>query len=389
MRLWWTTACYELIKYSRMRSVLIILIALPLVLILLLGSAFDTHIKPAKVALHVADRGQMRESIDLFWKDEAITPYIHVLVTDSEKEVQDWVSEGIADYGIYVPESFSEKLLAGEMAKWHTFSGRYGEKNMVAEAVVDRYMANVNLNLAAVATFGPNYKPVNEKSGSAMVSGESFLTIGTLDAGDNQVFGKATSMQYYSVAYLIMFLLYGGMSAALALLDQKENGTLQRLYAIPVSFRISVFGIIVGSVLLAALQAIIIIAFTASVYGVEWGRHFGWIMLICLLTVAAGVGLAITIASFAGTSKTTQTLFSILIFTMTFLSGGMIAGIESMIGDVSKWTINYWANSGLRAIMSGNDSLAIWNNIGMLALISIILTIIGIIRLPKVVKQHG
>ncbi|HTG68130.1 MAG TPA: hypothetical protein VL921_02640, partial [Candidatus Udaeobacter sp.] len=84
MRVWWTTAYYELIKYSRMRSVLIILIGLPLLLILLLGSAFDTEIKPAKVALYVADQGEMKPGIDSFWNDEAIKPYIKVLKAESE-----------------------------------------------------------------------------------------------------------------------------------------------------------------------------------------------------------------------------------------------------------------------------------------------------------------
>jgi ABC-2 type transport system permease protein len=75
MRAWWTTAYYELIKYSRMRSVLIILIGLPLLLILLLGSAFDTEMKPSKVALYIADQGEMRASIDSFWNDDAKALY--------------------------------------------------------------------------------------------------------------------------------------------------------------------------------------------------------------------------------------------------------------------------------------------------------------------------
>ena len=111
------------------------------------------------------------------------------------------------------------------------------------------------------------------------------------------MFGETTAIQYYSVAYLIMFLLYGGMTAGIALLDQKSNGTLQRMYAIPTSFRAVVFGIITGAVMLAALQAIIIILFTHYVYGVDWGGHYDLITLICLLTTTAGAGLSIIIAS--------------------------------------------------------------------------------------------
>lgn len=389
MRAWWTTACYELLKYSRMRSVLIILIGLPLLLILLLGSAFDTEIKPAKVALSIADQGEMRTSIDAFWAEDAIKPYIKVIMADSEGEVQDFVREGIADYGVHIPSDFSKQLKTGVTTKWLTYSGRYEEKNTAADAVVNRYMTNVNLQLAAMETLGPDYTAGSKEAVKSAATGESLLSIGTLGTGDSQEFGPTTAIQYYSAAYLIMFLLYSGMSAALALLDQKESGTLQRLYTLPASFRSVVFGIFAGTMMLAALQAIIIVGFTSYVYGVAWGGCFGWITLICLFTAAAGVGLAIVIASYVRTRKTTQTLFSIIVFSMTFLSGGMMTGIENMIGGANKWTINHWANVSLRSIMSDTESANIWNEVGILGLIALILSIIAVIRLPKVVKQHA
>jgi len=389
MRVWWTTAYYELIKYSRMRSVLIILIGLPLLLILLLGSAFDTEIKPAKVALYVADQGEMKPGIDSFWNDEAIKPYIKVLKAESEGEVQDFVREGIADYGVFIPADFSKRLLAGDKANWLTYSGRYEEKNIAADTVVNGYMAKVNMRLAAVEKLGLELAAEADEANSRAAAGESPITTRNLGSGDSQEFGETSAIQYYSAAYLIMFLLYGGMSGALALLNQRESGTLQRMYAIPGSFRAIVFGIIVGAVMLAALQAVVIVTFTAYVYDVEWGSHFGWITLICLFTTAAGEGLAITIASFARTRKTTQTLFTIIVFSMTFLSGGMMTGIETMVGGADKLTINHWANASLRAIMSGTDTSAVWSEIGMLGLIALILSIIAVVRLPKVVKQHA
>ncbi|CAM3955508.1 ABC transporter permease [Paenibacillus alkaliterrae] len=389
MRACWITVYYELLKYSRMRSVLIILIGLPLLLILLLGSAFDREIKPAKVALFVDDQGEMRSGIDTFWSDESIAPYIKQLPAASEKEVQDLVTEGIADYGVYIPSGFSKRLLAGEEATWKTFSGRYGEKNMAADAVINSYMTNLNLQLAAMATLGPDQMAGRSQASGSVETKTSGIVIGNLGTEENQLFGPTNSMQYYSAAYLIMFLLFGGMSAAIALLDQKESGTLQRLYGLPSSFGANVFGIIVGAAMLAALQALVIISFTTFGYGVDWGGHFFWIAWICLLTTAAGSALAIIIASFAKTRKTMQTLFMILVFVMTFLSGGMMAGIENMIGNASKWTINHWANVSLRAIMSGSDTGSVWHEIGILAMIALILSLFAVLRLSKVVKQYG
>ncbi|WP_028611174.1 ABC transporter permease [Paenibacillus harenae] len=384
MRIWLTTAYYELVKYSRMRSVLIILIGLPLLLILLLGSAFDTEIKPAKLALYVGDQGELSASVNEFWIDDSIASYIKVIKADSEREVQDFVQEGTADYGVYVPADFSKRVMAGEKAEWQTFSGRYAEKNIAADAVVNSYMANINLQLAATAALG---------SGAAVQSAgprdEPPLMIGTLGNPEDRLFGETSAMQYYAAAYLIMFLLYSGMSAALALLQQKEDGTLQRMYALPVSFRTVVSGILTGAVFLAALQSIVIITFTKYVYHVQWSSQFLWIALICLLTTASGVGLAIIVASIAGSAKSTQTLFSILVFTMTFVSGGMMAGIQDRIGITGKLSVNHWANESLRALMSGSDFSAVSHEIGILAVIASVLFMIAMMRLPKVVKKHA
>ncbi|OME83015.1 hypothetical protein BK120_14475 [Paenibacillus sp. FSL A5-0031] len=387
MPAWWTAAYYELIKYARMRSVLIILIGLPLLLILLLGSAFDTEIKPAKIALYNADQGEMRASIDAFWSNEAVKPYVKVLDANSEKEVKDWIREGVADYGVSIPKNFSSELSAGETAKWSTFEGRYEEKNIAAAAFINKYMAAVNLQAAALQILGPELNAGAAQSQAP--AGQSHIETKNLSSGDNQAFGKESAMQYYSVAYLIMFLLYGGMTATIALLNQREAGTLQRMYAIPGSFRAMVFGIILGGVMLAALQAAVIIAFTSFVYGVDWGNNFGAITLTCLLTTAAGAALAITISSFVRSKKSTQTLFSIIVFSMTFISGGMIPDIVKMVGGLNQWTLNHWANDALRAIMNGEGSATVWNGIAVLGAIALGITIIAVIRLPKVVRQHA
>ncbi|MGO4543714.1 ABC transporter permease [Paenibacillus sp. 2TAB23] len=385
MRAWWTTVYYECVKYSRMRSLLVILIGLPLLLILLLGSAFNTDIKPAKVAVFNADHGNMREGVSLFWEEAAAGPYIKVLQAKSASEVQDWVREGTVDYGVSIPSDFSLQVEAGKASEWLTYAGRYEEKNIAADAVVNRYLSTVNLQLAAALTLGVTNAGDIQKDSSA----ENSILVHNLGMGDSEIFGETSAIQYYSAAYLIMFLMYGGMAAAIALINQRESGTLQRMYTNPSSFRMMMLGIICGAGMLAALQAIVILAFTSFVYDVDWGGQYGIIALICLLTAAAGVGLGITIASFAQNKKTTQTFFSIIVFSMTFLSGGMMTGIEKMVGGANKLTINHWASTSLRAVMTGTGQTEVWQEIGVLALFALSLLIIAIIRLPKVVKKYA
>ncbi|MFF2093541.1 ABC transporter permease [Paenibacillus sp. NPDC058174] len=391
MRVWWTTVYYEIIKYSKMRSMLLLLTALPLVLIFLLGNAFGENMKPAKVAVYINDQGELRSGIDSFWNDPSIGTYIDRLNAASETEVKDMVREGTADYGVVVPEDYSSRILTGQHAEWTAFPGRYEDRNIAVRAVIDSYMANTNLNLAAMETLGADYasSAAASSSNEAATAEEPIFRVGNVSGGKEDVFKSVSAVQYYAAAYLIMFLLYGGMSAALSLMNQRSRGTLQRIYAVPGVFRKAVAGILSGSLALAGLQAVVIIGFSAVVYGVDWGGRAGWIALTCLLTVIAGTGLAVTLASLVDSTKSLQTLFGVFVFVMTFLSGGMVPNIDQMVGGAGKYTLNYWANEVLRTVMYENDPSKIWSGIGILAAIAFCLVLIGVVRLPKVVKKHA
>ncbi|WP_042159997.1 ABC transporter permease [Paenibacillus gorillae] len=391
MRIWWTTVYYEIIKYSKMRSMLLLLTGLPLVLIFLLGNAFNQELKPAKVAVYISDQGELRSGIESFWKDPSIQTYMETLSAASETEVKDLVREGTADYGVVVPADYSSRILMGQSAEWKAYPGRYEERNIAARAVIDSYMSNTNLKLAAMETLGAAYSssPAASSSDETARPGEAVFRVGNVSGGKEDVFKSVSAVQYYAAAYLIMFLLYGGMSATLSLMNQRSRGTLQRIYAVPGAFRKAVAGILTGALALAGLQAIVIIGFSAVVYDVDWGGRVGWIALTCLLTAIAGTGLAVTLGSLVGSTKSLQTLFGIVVFVMTFLSGGMVPNIEQMVGGAGKYTLNYWANEVLRTIMYENDPSKIWSGIGILAAIAFCLALIGAVRLPKVVKKHA
>ncbi|ANY69872.1 hypothetical protein BBD42_27745 [Paenibacillus sp. BIHB 4019] len=386
MRTWWITLTYEWIKMSRMHTLLIVLAGLPLLLIYLLGSAFDSEIKPAKVAVYNADQGAMREGIDAFWQGADILPYARPIALSSEAQVREEVQDGTADYGVIIPADYSDKLAAGESVSWHTLEGHDGSKNIAAHSIIRAYLSQVNMQAAAFKVLGPESLSGLE---SRQKDAAALVKVQTLGGGSDQSFGSVSAIQYYSVAYLIMFLQYGGMTGAVSLLRQKREGTLQRLYGIPASFSAVVAGVISGAALLGVMQTIIMIVFTKYVYGVDWGGAYWGIALISLLTIIAGSGLALTIASFAKTVKTMQTLFNTLIFSMTFLSGGMVAMIQNKLGLISKLNINFWANAALRGLMDGSSRVLVWQNIGILAAIAAVLAIFAIIRLPKVVKQHA
>lgn len=385
MQTWMTVAWYELIQFLRLRSVVIIMFILPLFLIFLLGTVFDNQMKPVNISIHIADQGPISKDIEAFLEDERTERYANVSFASSGKEVLEQLREGSADYGIVVPEDFSARFISGQEASWIAYPGRQDYENLMAESTMNFFLNELQTGRMAVIA-GVEAGSAEQLVGSG---GMPPLVSAELTGEGKAVFGSVSAIQYYGGAYLIMFLLYSGMPAALSLLEEKEKGTLGRLYAVPQPFWMIVLGKFAGTGLFAIVQAITIIVFTWQVFGVSWGSHPLLLVLVCVLTSLCAIGLSLIIASFAGTSKATQSIFSSLTVLMTFVTGGMIADLSSNVLEMGKYTINHWAVVTIKRIMDESDTALIWQSMGVLAMIAAALLIIAFARLKKVVKLHA
>lgn len=380
-------AVNEVIRLSRIRSAMLMLFGLPLLLIFLLGNALDHNIKPVKVSLYIGDTGELGQAMQVFLDSEPVKQRLLLRMTDSDEAVQEDLRSGRADYGFSMPPDFSEQVHSGK-GELNSYPGRMVERNLTAEAVLNGFVQEIKIRQsAAIVTMGKTASAQSPDESSAHTGASpSMVNVGTLAAGGNVIFGHVSSLQYYSVAYLIMFLLFSGMSAAISLSEEREKGTLQRLYAMPVSMNSIVFGKLAGILVIAFIQAAFIVTFTKVIYGVDWGTDYGGIALICLLTSIAAVCLAVIIASFVRSRKAVESLYSLIVVMMTFFSGGMVAGLGESVRDIGKFSINHWANEALRQIMSGGSLSGEWQAVLTLSAIAAGLVWISAFRFRKAVE---
>ncbi|MCQ6558192.1 ABC transporter permease [Paenibacillus mendelii] len=386
MYAWLTMAWFELIRFVRMKSVIALMFLLPLLLIFLLGNAFREEMKPVKVAVHLADEDALGTMIRSYLQDKETADYMVATEVSTEDEAREQVRNGTADFGVVIPTGFSARVMAGDEAAWNVYPGRDDNRNIMAESVLQRLLTQIEVRQTAAAVLGANSAGLpQENDVPRALPGIKTEHVG----GGKDPFGSVTAIQYYAGAYLIMFLLYSGMSGILSLINERELGTIGRLYGTPHPIWLLVLGKLTGFGLFAVLQAMAIIGFSWLVYGVQWGGSPFLMILVCLLTSASAVGLSAIIASFVRTSKATLNMFSVLTIFMTFLSGGMVADLSGTIRRIGDFTINHWATVTIRRIMDNGDMDHIWQGIGVLAAIAAVLMFIGAMRLKKVVRLHA
>lgn len=382
-----TAAQYQIVTLLRMPSLIVMLVLQPLVLILLLGHAFGGEMKPAKVGLYIEDTGSLSKSINEYWHSDQAAAYAVVEPTQSAEETRQSVESGRFDYGVIIREGFSADVTAGKPAQWELLPGHDDSRNIAVRAVAERYLSEMNLSQAAAINSFGNAK-LTAANSMAAAPAETIL-VGTLGASADHLFGTVNANQYYAVSNLIMFLLYVGLTGTIALQNEQQNFTLQRIYTQPSRFNMVVYGKLAGVVCFGIAQSVVIIAFTTFVYDVDWGNRFDLTALVCLLSIGAGIGSAIVIASFFKTIHAFRNFYNIFVFVATFLSGGMVANLDGTMGELGKFTLNYWSTKGLRGIMNGVEGTDLWMPIGVLAIIAAALLTIGAMRMSKVVKVNA
>jgi ABC-2 type transport system permease protein len=385
-------AYHEILGMLRSRTSLMLTLFLPLLLIFILGSALSPMfgdgprtVGKVTLAVYPADKGPLSEQALQLLASDSIADILTVLRVASVDEVMTLLKQEEADFGIEIPTTFSADASAGKPAAWILYSGISVNKNLKAEMTL-RYVLDRWNNSRAMAAMG--IMPSGAQSAVASEPGtehkssvqeQQLVKIGSL----NEKHAVTSAMEYYSISMLIMFLMMTGVSAGVSLSVERENHTLERLYAMPVRTSFIIFGKLAGRGLFAAFQALIIVVFTSSVYGVHWGSSYGYLALTCVLTIVASLSFALFLALFIRTTRNVDLIFTLSVTLMTFISGGMAPNLGSLMNKIAQFTINRWAMGSLTRIMLGLGQTAILEQLSILALISLGLFLAAIIGYRK------
>jgi len=371
----------ELLQISRMRSVLLILFVLPLLLIFVLGSALSSQFSASeytpeqvKLAVYNQDTGMMKTILQQFFQSTKTKEILEITNVDSEMALKNLIKSHEVDGGLIIPAAFSQEIMGGRTADWSYVAGPNTSKNDMARMMLQTFTDQATQAQAAAIVLGVNSISDGQHHASSIAESASAVKIGKLQ--DNLY--EASSFQYYSCTMLIMFLLFGGMSAAISLLREVENKTFQRMIAAPVPVSHVLLGKLLGSTIQSIIQGAIIIGFTGLVYGVDWGTHLLGVGLTAFFTIIASISLATVLAGILKSSKAVESIYSTIVFVMTFLSGGMIVFIGGELGGAGKFTLNYWANGSAFRFMMGVDVSTAWNLLFVLIGIATVLLVLAV-----------
>ena len=189
-------------------------------------------------------------------------------------------------------------------------------------------------------------------------------------------------MQYYGVAMLAMFLLFGANTATRLMVDERENKTLGRILCAKPSKLILIAGKFIGLMIICFVQATILISFTGLFYGISWGSSFVGIFVVTLSACFAAAGFGMFISAIAKSQQAVEGLGQIFIQGFTLIGGGMIPIyiISPAIKNISRLTINWWVLHGYHDLMLGHGIITVLPYCLILLIMGVFYLSIGAVR---------
>lgn len=165
---------------------------------------------------------------------------------------------------------------------------------------------------------------------------------------------------YYAGAVAVLFVLFASVNGALTLLEERDNGLIDRIVAGPGSVRVLVDGKFLFLAIQGALQIGVIYLVAWLVHGVDLPSHLPAWLLTTVVVAAASAGLALATATLCQTKRQAQTVANVAILILSALGGSMVPRflMPESFQTIGWITPNAWALEAYTTIFWRDGSFA-------------------------------
>lgn len=152
----------------------------------------------------------------------------------------------------------------------------------------------------------------------------------------------------YAAGIAVMFLLFGATGGGGALLEERENQTLERLLSTQLSMDQLLLGKWFYMTAIGTLQMLVMFAWAQLVFGVDLIGHLDGFLIMTLVTALAASAFGLLLATTCRTRGQLNGISVVLVLTMSALGGSMVPRyvMSESLQQYGLCTFNAWALDG-------------------------------------------
>lgn len=269
---------------------------------------------------------------------------------------------------IVIPAGFSARVQANQPASMQVIGNVDAPiSTQIARSIAESYAADLNrvrLSVATAAGTAP-LSPAQTQALAAQAAATSApVSVTDVSAQTRELNQKS----FFAAGMAVFFLFFTVQFGVTSLLEERNDGTLARLLAAPIS-RASILGAkLLTSFLLGVISMAVLVAATTLLFGATWGNPVGVTVLI-VTAIMAATGIMALIATLARNAEQAANWQSVVAVILGLI-GGTFFPVSQAPGVLSSITFvapQAWFLRGLGDLRGGGVSVVWVPALAMLA----------------------
>lgn len=285
-------ALNELRRTARDRTALFFALALPVVIIVIIGSTFGTEDDLEVGVLDNDGSPRAAQLVDGLGTAESVAVERYGTLDALERDIR---TGGVAA-GLVVPEGYGAALDRGREATVELVADPTSTSAAAVQQTVRGAVADEAVRTAAARFVAENGTGSYGDAAAAVERAADDLpgvAVRTVPVGGGRERELGT-FDYTAPANLTLFVFVNTLAVGAVLAQDRRQGITRRLLGTPHGTGTILAGIGAAKLLFALVQSALIVAIGALLFGVDWGDPVGGALVILLFAlVATAVGLLV------------------------------------------------------------------------------------------------
>ncbi len=345
----------DLRRLLRWRANVFFLILLPLLIILLLGAAFGGS--SARIGV-VGGTGALGHRL-VAGVDAQRS--VEVERFDSEHEMDRAVARGRVDAGLVVPADYDARVRTGRPATLR-YLGRPDSTAQQLAATVQSVAADEGAVIGAAQLAGRDGREPFDAAlahAQAVAAHVPRVTV-ALVKPDGSAYPRAEGrFESGASTQLLLFVFLNSLNGAVWLIETRRLGIARRMLSTPTPSRSILWGVLLGRLAIALLQALIIVIGSSLLFSVSWGNPLGT-TLVVLAFALVGTGAGMLLGSVCSTEQQAGPIALLLGLGLAAFGGSMVPleVFPSAVRAFAHVTPHAWANDAFSKLLEHGGGAA-------------------------------
>lgn len=364
------------------KEILINLLTYAIIILILgsvFGSTYDIQKTLGKVTIAYAnlDSGRYGAIVDAVLHSNDVTQLAELKPVTSLDDGKVLINKDKADAIIYIPDNFSDDKDLHHVVNVY-LSTDYGVPTLVVKNIVSS-LTNL-MNTSSVIYNITGQTKIDAMGSEPQEKNEENVKEQPLSSSSVQA---TTAMGYYSIAMILMLLLYG-QEYGIFMASEDYLGTLgNRMRLSAVKPYVQYIGKGLGLSLVTFVQGVILLLFTKYVYGVDWGNHIKVVILTLFILSILVTLLGLMLVIITRSIEKAQSLSNFITLGGTFIVGGFVI-VD--FGSLAYLSPSYYAKTALFNVVYGNQVEQALLNIGVMILICVGCVLVSMVASRRTVE---